>query len=292
MNCHQVREGQIAERYLLGDLTGAEREAYERHFLACENCFEEVRTLRAVRSELARRSAAPATGTGGGSRRWTWLLAAAAVVAAAAALVLLRRPAAPPPGAEPPASAGPASPGEPPAAGSLAVTPPAAGAPALAPPPRPTVESLSTVEPPAFTPPRLRGAIDEARRAFREAMKPYQRGDFAVALPGLARAHGIDPEALDIAFYLGATQLLTDRPGEATDTLGDVIAAGDTVFLEEALWLRAKAFLRLGQAAPARNDLTELRDLGGDRSQDASDLIARLDAIAPIEGTAPPATPP
>ena len=34
----------MAERYLLGELNAAEREAYEEHFFSCDACFEQIKT--------------------------------------------------------------------------------------------------------------------------------------------------------------------------------------------------------------------------------------------------------
>ena len=36
-------KGLMAERYLLGELTAGERDAYEEHFFSCDACFEQVR---------------------------------------------------------------------------------------------------------------------------------------------------------------------------------------------------------------------------------------------------------
>ncbi len=44
MNHEQAIQSQAAERYLLGELDGPEREAYEEHFFSCAVCAEEVST--------------------------------------------------------------------------------------------------------------------------------------------------------------------------------------------------------------------------------------------------------
>ncbi len=44
MNHEQAMQNQAAERYLLGELDGPEREAYEEHFFSCAVCAEEVST--------------------------------------------------------------------------------------------------------------------------------------------------------------------------------------------------------------------------------------------------------
>ncbi len=54
MNCHRVSEEHFAERYLLDDLADADREAFERHFFECDQCFAELEALRAVKVRLER----------------------------------------------------------------------------------------------------------------------------------------------------------------------------------------------------------------------------------------------
>jgi anti-sigma factor RsiW len=57
MNHEQAIQGQAAERYLLGELDGPEREAYEEHFFDCAACAEEVKAgaafARAARDHFA-----------------------------------------------------------------------------------------------------------------------------------------------------------------------------------------------------------------------------------------------
>jgi hypothetical protein len=65
MNHEQAIQGQAAERYLLGELDGPEREAYEEHFFDCAACAEEVKAgaafARAARDYFATVPAATAT---------------------------------------------------------------------------------------------------------------------------------------------------------------------------------------------------------------------------------------
>ncbi len=57
MNHEQALQGQAAERYLLGEMDGPEREAYEEHFFDCAACAEEVKAgaafARATRDYFA-----------------------------------------------------------------------------------------------------------------------------------------------------------------------------------------------------------------------------------------------
>lgn len=45
MDCSLIVRNELAERYLLGDLSPAEQEAYEKHYFDCPRCFGELRRL-------------------------------------------------------------------------------------------------------------------------------------------------------------------------------------------------------------------------------------------------------
>lgn len=49
----------IAERYLLGQLNEPEQAAFERHYFDCESCFNELKTLEAMRAEVRDAAATP-----------------------------------------------------------------------------------------------------------------------------------------------------------------------------------------------------------------------------------------
>ena len=95
MVCVKLQRGELAERYLNGQLDPATQEQLELHVLDCPNCQQTVELLQAVRDELT----APAHGirvdapTPRGGSRWSWVAVAALVVIASvgvAALILTR----------------------------------------------------------------------------------------------------------------------------------------------------------------------------------------------------------
>jgi anti-sigma factor RsiW len=89
MDCARVRAEGIAESYLLGRLAETERDDFEEHFLACNACFEELKSLQALQAELARtRAAVLREGDPRRQARWPWLLAAAAALVACVAGVV------------------------------------------------------------------------------------------------------------------------------------------------------------------------------------------------------------
>jgi hypothetical protein len=82
MDHQEAARIQAPERYLLGQLTAPEQEAFEEHFFVCTECAEEVRTgavfaanARSVFRDQARRPTAvsPAVRPQTGSGWWGWL---------------------------------------------------------------------------------------------------------------------------------------------------------------------------------------------------------------------------
>ena len=57
MDCGRVAREEILEGYLGGRLTEEDREAFEEHYFECARCFDELRTLQAIREELRRAGA-------------------------------------------------------------------------------------------------------------------------------------------------------------------------------------------------------------------------------------------
>ncbi len=52
MNCQQVQDQHMAERYISGQLSGPESEAYEAHYFSCDACNQELSILLAARGAL------------------------------------------------------------------------------------------------------------------------------------------------------------------------------------------------------------------------------------------------
>ena len=291
MNCGVIVRDEFAERYLLGDLSPAEQEAYEQHYFECARCFAELRRLQAVRDVLrADPPALPAPKKETVRNPWWGWAAAGAVAVSLVAVVLLRQSGAPEPMAGLPRAAAPtgptSSPGADPAgvpAVAGTVDPPLASAP---PAPAASPESrrvevlarLARAEPPRYSPSVLRGAADEATVSFKEGMKDYVAGDYGAAIPSLRQAAHLDPERPDIAFFLAASELLAGNTASAIGEFERTIAMGDTPFLEEAHFYLAKAYLAQGEVDRARAELTTVQSLRGERLSEAGELLAQLDS--------------
>jgi tetratricopeptide (TPR) repeat protein len=244
-------------KYLAGNLPNAEHDAFEEHFFECEDCFAGLEDLRALQAELAGTRArieadAPRKVT---PWRRTWaagLAAAAAVVIGLTALLL---------------------------------------GPWKTPMGLPTVSAqlveMARIDPPPYTPVRLRGATDEAQRQFRKTMESYTAGSYAAAIPGLEAAAKLDPEAPNIRFFLGTCYLLSERTGDGIEALQHVVDLGDTPFLEEALLLLAMGFLGNGDIESAMQHAEMVVSLEGDYQKQALEMTNEIHRIVEI-GDAPP----
>lgn len=240
MNCIDIRTREIMERYLHGELSEEESQHFEEHYFSCDDCWERLRDLSAARLELSEPRWAVEEGEAvrpGWMGRWTWALAAVLALLAVGVAFWLKDS-----------------------------TPGASEARWI---------ELAAVEPAPYQPQSLRGP-DVEPNAFEEAMVPYQRGDYSVAAERLAAVVGAEPQNEAASFYLGVSYLLTEQPREAVESLTRVVDSGESRFLESALWYRAKARLRQGHVAAAREDIENLASREGALAAEARSILDQL----------------
>jgi tetratricopeptide (TPR) repeat protein len=225
MTCAEVTRDEVVERYVAGTLTRDELDAFEEHLLACERCQDEVRLGAAIRETLA-----AGAGVGRGAAvhafpRRAWLpIAGLAAAAAIAGIVVLPRL---------------SGESEVEALGRVTQAPIWLGVPVRADEP-PTADSL-----------------------FETAMAAYDEGRWDDAARGLEAALEAGADPVPAGFFLGAAHLMADRPGSAAEALGAVIDHGETPYLAEALYYRAKALLLQERAERALADLDAAARAGG-----------------------------
>lgn len=248
MTCEEVERDELVERYVLGRLEKPQRDAFEDHYFNCSTCLERLQVVDDLRGTLSADAARAQSG------RWRGV---AAGLAAAAALVLAVRV-----GQEIWRDSGQVT---------VPTTPPPRTTPAPALP-----ASLGRVDLPRYTPLRLRSTPTEAQRVFQGAMIPYTRGNCDTAIPELRRSLQLDDSLIQARFYLAACELQAGRIEEAEGNLKRVVAAGESPYLEDALFLAAKARIRKGDIAGAREELARVVALKGDRSKEASELLEQL----------------
>lgn len=263
MDCDRVRREEIVEKYLARTLNDEDREAFEAHYFDCARCFQELQTLESIRSELQRAGATrgPATRS---YRLWTVAAGMAAVVVLAVAAALwMQTPASSGPGEQ--VASAPAIPAQ------LPETPRDAHGKG-AEPERP-LEVLARFEPPPYEPLVLRGTPDDAMAQFLKGMDRYGKADYAGAVAALRAAAALDPDAPNICFFLGISQLMLGQDEMAIDRLGRTIALGESAYLEDAHWYLAKAFLRRHDIARAQTELKTIAQLRGLRAAEAQRLL-------------------
>jgi len=254
MECGQIKREEIVERYLTGALRPEERESFEEHYFACEQCFAALQAQRALQAELSASApqirAMPAPNPT--SWRWTAAMMATAAVVIVAVLGIRW-------GTKPDLS---------PSAMTTQTVQPG-----------PSLAELARFDPPTYTPVVLRGAQDDATRKFGVAMKYYQQGDYARAITGLREAAKLNPQDPGTIFFLGVSLLLADQTDDGIAVLQQSVALGDTPYLEEAHYYVAKAFLRKSDLAAAEAELQKTVQLKGDLESKAQELAKAIQAL-------------
>ena len=247
MTCEEIERDDVAEDYVLGRLDESRQQAFEDHYFDCTTCLARVRVVQDLREALTAPSAA---------RPRPNLRTAGAILAAAAVVVLAVRT------------------GHQLWSDRQDVVPSSTAARdvVLANPPAPTVR----VELPPYTPARLRAVPSAAQRLFRDAMTHYTVTNCAGAIDGLRRAVAAAGTYTQARFYLGACELHAGAVDEATTNLQRVIAAGESPYLEDALWFLAQARVKQRDLDAARRDLERVIALNGDRREAAARLLSEL----------------
>jgi tetratricopeptide (TPR) repeat protein len=264
MNCKEVAEQDIAERYLLDRLTEPERDEFEKHYFECESCFSPLQTGLAVQTKLLHQPLVLTQARGASWRRmWAWR-------PALAALVLLfgvgfwwywaqKRPSSQQVFSSPP-KANPKV--------FEQSQPPSSAAPSL--------EELARVEAPPYSATVLRGAEDEKQEGFRKAMQYYVKRDYLHAIPDMRIAVQASPQTSNYNFYLGACYLLTGQTDSAIVSLRKTISLGDPGYSESAHFYLAKAYLIKNEISAAEVELQTTIRLQGDHEAEARDILRQL----------------
>jgi tetratricopeptide (TPR) repeat protein len=242
VKCETVQSETVVERYVLGQLSAAEQNAFEEHFFSCDACLEEVRLMQGLQAAAkARPRQMP-------SRKWIAWGAVAALLLAGFGLVQMSRPRQPEGTAHPVAVA--ESPSE--------------------------LRLLGQIEAPRYIPSNLRSGSGDRDQKFRAAMAKYTEGDYAAAAGEL---RGLDQAAA--RFYLGVCDIMIDNRDEAVSQLRSVEAMGETPYLEPARFFLAKALLANKDAAGAAQALEQTIALKGDREAEARRLLEQVRALPP-----------
>jgi tetratricopeptide (TPR) repeat protein len=257
MDCQAVEIEEFIERYLTGRLSEAETDAFEQHYLGCQDCFKELQFRHATALELRRKpevSSRPAAATW--NTRWMWALAAAAVLLVTLVSlttyyrrqnpqVVQRQPAQNKTGQE-------------------------------------TIARLARVETaPPYVPLTIRGGkAGAATERFQEGMQRYMQHNYSGAIGPLQEAVRMDSTLQPALFYLGISLLMTDQPDEAIAQLSRLTRTEANPYLEESHWYLAKAFLKKRDLVSAQKELEAVVTLNGQHLPEARQALELIRNIA------------
>lgn len=272
MDCARVAREEILEGYLLGKLSGDDRDAFEQHYFECAQCFDELRTVQATRDELASGRVRVQSNTWHWLVRWlplglaagafpTTLAPAGVVVAVLAGFVWLWSTVSHVPNEAP---------------NSLpSQAPSTQAAPGRSDGIVGTAATQQVIEPPPYQPQTLPRPLNEATRRFEHGMESYRKADYGVAVTYLRSARAVDPNAVDINFFLGVSELVLGNLDPAINSLRQTIALGRSQYLADAHFYLAKAFLQRNDPLAAESELGQLfaTDLRGSRREETFRLL-------------------
>jgi hypothetical protein len=107
-------------------------------------------------------------------------------------------------------------------------------------------------------------------------MEKYTNRDYAASAETLRSLATGGPESAAPRFYLAIDDLVTGNPSEADAQLRAVESMGETPYLEEARFFRAKALLATRDVPDATRELEETVALKGDRETEARRILEQL----------------
>jgi tetratricopeptide (TPR) repeat protein len=264
MNCGEVEERDILERYLLDRLSESEREEFEQHYFECASCFSYLQAGLTVQAELRHQPLMPTpVGSSPLRRVWAWTPAFATLALLLVLGIWWYSERKHPPSQQASAPA-------------LRASPEVAGQSQTPSPTGPALEELARVEPPPYAAVVLRGAEDEAHETFRKAMQYYVKGNYTDAIPGLRAAVKASPGTASFHFYLGACYLLTGQTDSAIGSFRKTVSLGNPMYSEQAHFYLAKAYLQKKDVATAEDELQKTVRLRGSMEAEAGEILRQL----------------
>jgi predicted negative regulator of RcsB-dependent stress response len=115
-----------------------------------------------------------------------------------------------------------------------------------------------------------------APKDFENAMRRYEKQDFAGALPELRAATNVTPAFIPARFYLGICLLLTGDHISGIQELRAVTGSGDTPYLEQARFYLAKGLIAEHDIPRAQTQLESVIAQHGDLEKQAIVLLAQI----------------
>ena len=286
MNCQQVRNPDLVEKYVTGQLPEQEMSAFEEHYFGCDDCLAAVQLGQAINlgaGKPAKVIQMPVRNAGG-TKRWMYPLAAAAAVVVVTAvgwrflakhpsehIIARQNPSAP---VQDPS----------PAVISKSLKPTQPERQLLA-----SVVDLGAVEPLTYRSSVMRGNSEDSSEKFERAMEWYSKRDYRrtaagllsipVGVPGSGKVEEHINDA-GVQLYLGISQLMLNQNDDAIRSFRRAASYGDTPYLESAEFFLTKGLIRQGQYPAAADQLRRVVRLKGDRQAEAQQLLEQLNKLS------------
>ena len=142
--------------------------------------------------------------------------------------------------------------------------------------PAPVENELARYQAPVYEPVTFNGSQAKAQPLFDAAMKAYQAADYITALAELNKTLELDNSITEAHFYDGACHFLLGHSNDAIAQMELVQMDVASPLQEQARWASAKAWLKKGDIAKARQLLEALIKTNGKLSGQSQTLLAAL----------------
>jgi len=269
--CHVAPD--TAERYVSGLLPDSEQTAFEDHFFACDSCLQKVQALQDLQSALAAMPSEAQAAPAQPSRRvppMTWMALAAMIVLSVIVLRMPRQPAGTSDAPTPAVQTDATRPAPPPATNP---------APAVTTPAEDPLVRLSKITPPPYVALTTRSDSDPDAQAFANAMTHYAGGRFDQSSAALRVIVTSTPGLAHAQFFLGVSELMSNRPEAAQEAFERTIRTGVAPYADEAHFYLAKTALRAKDVGTARRELQTAIDREAGPRGEAARLLEELKTI-------------
>ena len=105
---------------------------------------------------------------------------------------------------------------------------------------------------------------------FDKAMVDYKTGNYTAAITAWSKQLAVKPASDSLLYFIGVAELANDQAGKAIPYLEKTVAQKNSVFISDAYWYLALAWLKEQKPAEARKALEH------SRHEKAADLTAAL----------------
>lgn len=130
---------------------------------------------------------------------------------------------------------------------------------------------------PSISPSTLRSA-DTNQKAYLD----YENKDYAAALATLTSLLKQNASDMEVRFYTAICQLRLGKVEEAIDNFKTIIADNNNIFIREAQWFLALAYIKNGQIEKAQENLNLIQKETHPRAKNVEALLNKLKAISTL----------